>query len=138
MAKHLTDRQKKKIIADYVECQNYSAVSRKHKISKDTVRRLVLNDKKSVQKAQEKKEQNTKDMIDYLDKKKIDAMEFIDKAIAEMSKEEKLEKASIQSLATSIGIIIDKFTPKEEKKDNTLELFKSIASITGGKFEKSG
>ena len=33
MAKHLTDREKKKIIADYAECGNYSQVARKHKVS---------------------------------------------------------------------------------------------------------
>ena len=53
MAKHLTDAKKKQIIADYVECGNYSEVARKHKVSKDTVRRLS-NRTDIVKKEQEK------------------------------------------------------------------------------------
>ena len=46
MAKHLTDAKKKKIIADYVGCGNYSEVARKNKVSKDTVRRLCNRKRK--------------------------------------------------------------------------------------------
>ena len=48
MAKHLTDREKKKIIADYAECGNYSQVARKHKVSFDTVKRVVISDPETV------------------------------------------------------------------------------------------
>lgn len=136
MAKRLTDLKKKKIIADYVECGNYSAVARKHKVSKDTVRRLARQ-KDIVQKAQEKKEQNTKDMLEYMDSKKQDAMKFIDLALNEMMNPKKLQRSSVQALATSLGIIVDKFSPKDEKKENSLELFKSIAKTSGNKFEKA-
>lgn len=114
MAKRLTDKQKKKIIADYVECQNYSAVARKYKISDATVRRIVNNDEEITRKVEHKKEENTKDMIEYMDSKKQDAMAFIDLALKEMMKEEKLERSGIQALATSIGIIVDKFYPKDQ------------------------
>ena len=50
MGKHLTDSQKKKIIADYTECENYSQVARKYKVSFDTVKRTVLNDPETVKK----------------------------------------------------------------------------------------
>ena len=76
MAKHLTDAKKKQIIADYVECGNYSEVARKHKVSKDTVRRLS-NRTDIVKKAQEKKEQNTRDMLEYLDQKRDTGFKFI-------------------------------------------------------------
>lgn len=55
MAKHLTDREKKKIIADYAECGNYSQVARKHKVSFDTVKRVVISDPETVKKAEQKK-----------------------------------------------------------------------------------
>lgn len=98
----------------------------KHKVSKDTVRRLARQ-KDIVQKAQEKKEQNTKDMLEYMDSKKQDAMKFIDLALNEMMNPKKLQRSSVQALATSLGIIVDKFSPKDEKKENSLELFESIA-----------
>jgi len=130
MAKHLTDAKKKQIIADYVECGNYSEVARKHKVSKDTVRRLS-NRTDIVKKAQEKKEQNTKDMLEYLDNKKQDAMEFIDMALASMMEPEKLKKSSVQALATSIGIIIDKFTPTVQT-DQSLEKLDKVLEKIGG------
>lgn len=117
MAKHLTDAKKKKIIADYVECGNYSEVARKHKVSKDTVRRLS-NRTDIVKKAQEKKEQNTRDMLEYLDQKRDTAFKFIDKAFEEMCKEEKIEKTSIINLATAIGIVIDKYSNANINKQN--------------------
>lgn len=116
MAKHLTDKQKKKIIADYIECQNYSSVARKYKISATTVKKIIINDKESVRKCDLKKEENTKDMLDYMESKKESAMKFIDLALTEMMKEEKLERTGVQALATSIGIIVDKFSPKEQVK----------------------
>lgn len=130
MSKHLTDAKKKRIIADYVECGNYSAVARKHKVSKDTVRRLAMKDD-IVQKAKEKKEQNTKDMLAYMDSKKTDAMNFIDLALSEMMKPEKLERSSVQALATSIGIIIDKFSPTV-KNDKSLEKLDEVLDKIGG------
>ena len=117
MAKHLTDAKKKQIIADYVECGNYSEVARKHKVSKDTVRRLS-NRTDIVKKAQEKKEQNTRDMLEYLDQKRDTAFKFIDKAFEEMCKEEKIEKTSIINLATAIGIVIDKYSNANINKQN--------------------
>lgn len=117
MAKHLTDAKKKQIIADYVECGNYSEVARKHKVSKDTVRRLS-NRTDIVKKAQEKKEQNTREMLEYLDQKRDTAFKFIDKAFEEMCKEEKIEKTSIINLATAIGIVIDKYSNANINKQN--------------------
>ena len=43
MAKRLTDRQKKKIVADYLELQSYNATAKENGVSKDTVKRVVLN-----------------------------------------------------------------------------------------------
>ena len=41
MAARLTDRQKKKIVADWVEMQSYNAVAKKHGVTHQTVKRVV-------------------------------------------------------------------------------------------------
>lgn len=41
MAARLTDRQKKKILADYVELQSYNAVGKKNGVAGNTVKRIV-------------------------------------------------------------------------------------------------
>lgn len=115
MAKRLTDKEKKKIIADYVECQNYSAVARKYKVSVNTVKNIISSSDEFARKCKQKKDENSKDMLDYMDTKKQDAMTFIDLALSEMMKKEKLERSSVQALATSIGIVVDKFTGTRDK-----------------------
>ena len=44
-------KEKKKIIADYIECGSYNAVAKKYKVSATTVKNTVLKDNKSVVKA---------------------------------------------------------------------------------------
>lgn len=134
MAKHLTDRQKKKIIADYAECGVYAQVARKHKVSLDTVKRTVLNDPETAEKTRKKKEQNTADILAFMDGKKQDVCDIITLYLQHLQDPEKLRRASVQSIATSMGIIIDKFTQGAEKKPETA-LFESIVKAAGGKFE---
>lgn len=134
MAKHLTDRQKKKIIADYAECGVYAQVARKHKVSLDTVKRTVLNDPETAEKTRQKKEQNTADILAFMDGKKQDVCDIIALYLQHLQDPEKLRRASVQSIATSMGIIIDKFTQGAEKKPETA-LFESIVKAAGGKFE---
>lgn len=53
--KKLTDKQKKLIIADYIDCGNYSEVARKYKVSDTAVRKIIKADKDSVKKFEQKK-----------------------------------------------------------------------------------
>lgn len=55
MAERLTDIRKKKIIADYVQLENYSAVARMNGVSHHTVKRVVLEDTEISAKLQRKK-----------------------------------------------------------------------------------
>ena len=116
MAAHLTDRQKKRIIADYVEVGSYSAVAKKHNVSKDTVRRVVSGDAKTVQKAQRKKEQNTVEMLEYMDSRKEKAQQVLDLYLDALMSREKLATASLNQVATAFGILVDKFTKAADAK----------------------
>lgn len=127
MAKHLTDKQKKKIIADYVECGNYSEVARNHKISASGVKKIVIADSNSMKKFEQKKEENTKDMIEYLDSKKLKAFDFIDKALDGMIDDEKIKKTSVSQLATAMGIVIDKYVNiKDVDQDKEKVIIKGV------------
>ena len=134
MAKHLTDREKKKIIADYVECGSYNAVAKKYKISATTVKNAVLKDSQTVEKCEQKKAQNTADILEFMEGKKQDVCEIISIYLDRLKDPEKLDRASVQSIATSLGIVIDKFTQGAEKKPDT-GMFENIVKATGGKFE---
>ena len=131
MAKHLTDREKKKIIADYVELESYNAVAKKHNVSATTVKNTVLKNNESVKKCEQKKEQNTADILEFMDKKKDDVCSIISLYLSELQNSDKLQRASIQSIATSLGIVIDKFT-KDAQKQSDASLFDAIAKAAGG------
>lgn len=134
MAQHLTDKQRKQIIADYVEVGSYNAVAKKYKVSATTVKNTVLKDKETVKKCEQKKEQNTADILSFMDGKKQDVCDIIGLYLKYLQDPKKLDRASIQSLAVSLGIIIDKFTKGAERQANT-ELFENIVKAAGGKFE---
>lgn len=134
MAKHLTDRQKKKIISDYVELGSYAAVARKHKISDKTVKSVVISDPETTRKSEQKKEQNTADILAFMEGKKQDVCDIISLYLEYLKDPDKLERASVQSIATSLGIVIDKFTKDAEKQADT-SLFENIVKAAGGKFE---
>ena len=118
MAKHLTDKQKKRIIADYATLGNYSAVARKHKVSHSTVKRVVGDDPQTSKKIQQKRADNTADILQYMEEQKETVNDIILLYLGELKKPERISKASVQSLAVSLGIVIDKFTgtPNEVEK----------------------
>lgn len=109
MAK-LTDKQKKKIIADYVENQNYRETARINEVSVDTVRRLVLNDDEVVKTLTQKKQENTQSTIEYMQNQHESKKRILDKILKAI--EEKADNVdmftNIKDLATAYGIILDK------------------------------
>lgn len=134
MAARLTDKQKKEIIADYIQLGSYNAVAKLHGVSKDTVKRVVQSCEDFAQKAQQKKEENTADILAFMDGKKQDVCAIISLYLEYLQDLNKLDRASIQSIATSLGIIIDKFTQGADRKPET-EMFENIVRAAGGKFE---
>lgn len=119
----LTDRQHKKIIARYAETQNYSLVAREFGVSVSTIKRHCQADKTTLKKVNQKKEQNTLDMLEFMDSRKGKAQDLVDRILITLNDPEKLQTASVRDLATALGIIVDKFTqatPQENAKANTL------------------
>lgn len=110
MAKHLTDKQKKRIIADYVELGSYNAVAKKHKVSFDTVKRVVSRDGETERKAEQKKEQNTKDILSHMEQKKDKVCQIVDRYLEALLDPHKIEKATTAQLTTALGTLIDKWT----------------------------
>lgn len=106
----LTDKQRKQIIADYVELGSYAAVAKKHGVADTTVKRAVEQDRQTLRIADHKKESNTADILAHMDAKKDTVNEIIDKALDVLNDKQKLSRASPMQIATMLGIVIDKFT----------------------------
>lgn len=111
MAK-LTDEQKKKIIADYIETQNYSETARRNNKSETSVRRIVkaVNNSELVKKVEQKKEENTLSILEEMDKHKNKRLKVITKIMDKI--DDKLENLDMftnaKDLAMAYGILVDK------------------------------
>lgn len=128
MAKRLTDKDKKKIIADYMENQNYSETARINNVGVNTVKRLVLSqdNEEMARKSKEKKEENTKDILQYMDNIAEKQKKIIDLSLDVL--EEKLSNpdlfTNIRDVAIVYGTIFDKALKYKETKLKQLELEK--------------
>lgn len=109
MAK-FTDLEKKNIVADYVDCQNYSEVARKYNVSVEAIRRIVKEDDEIVKKLEAKKEENTQSTIEYMQTQHETKKRILDKILTAIeSKAEDVDMfTNIKDLATAYGIILDK------------------------------
>lgn len=115
-AQRLTDKQKKKIIADYVQLQNYTKTAKLNDVAESTVRKIVKNNPDCANQCDIKKEQNTQDMLSYMESKKERVQEIIDVYLGALTDPEKLEGATLQQITTALGTLIDKWTVIDDRK----------------------
>ena len=119
MAARLTDKQKKKIVADYLETGSYNATAEKNGVCGHTVKRIVVECPEISEKLEQKKEENTSDILAYMESKRGVVCEIIEKGLAALNDPEKLAEASPAQITTALGTLIDKW-----------------ASVTGGPADK--
>lgn len=121
MAARLTDRQKKKIIADYVQLGSYNAAAKINGISPNTVKNLVKGNADIAKKCELKKEQNTADILEYMERQKNAVCGILDICLNELKNPEKYAKATLQQIATTMAILIDKYTADNGRTPDTPE-----------------
>ena len=126
----LTDKQKKKIIARYVETTNYRQVAREFGISEASVRNYVKSAPEVSKLCAQKKEENTLDMFKYMEGQKGKVQELLSNIVVAMNDPEKLARANVRDLATAYGIIFDKITQSGPKASD--ELLQRAREILGG------
>ena len=109
MANRLTDKQKKKIVADYLELGSYNATANRNGVSNHTVKRVVLEVPEISQKIKQKKAENTADILAYMESQRGLVCEIIGKGLAVLNDEEKLREATPAQITTALGTLIDKW-----------------------------
>ena len=136
MAARLTDKQKKKIVADYIQLGSYSAAARANGVSHQTVKNVVMKSNDIYRKLQQKKEENTADIIAYMDGQKNDVCAVLKLGIKLLKNPDIYAKASPQQIATTMAILIDKYTVNsgDNIADNQSEdaLSKSLRELGEG------
>ncbi len=126
MAK-LTDKQKKKIIAETVQGATRQALATKYDVSMSTIQRVLNNDPALTEKVKKKKEENLVSVFAFMDTKKETVCDLIDKLLVAMNDPEKIKATPLSQLATTMGIVIDKYTatesmqPSNNKENNLFE-----------------
>lgn len=114
----LTDKQRKKIIAESVNGSSIRALAAKYGVSTTTIQRTLKSDNDLKQKVAQKKAENTASILAFMDSKKNDVCGLIDKLLTAMGDEDKLAAATVNQLATAMGIVIDKYTANEAIKSS--------------------
>lgn len=121
MAARLTDRQKKKIIADYIQLGSYNAAAKVNGVAPNTVKKLVQGNAEIAELCQRKKEENTADILDYMDGQRGDVCRVLGVCMAELKKPKRYQKTPPQQIATTMAILIDKYAVSGGPKDETEE-----------------
>lgn len=132
----LTDLQKKKIIADYIDNQNLSETGRMNNVEAMTVKRIVESDydKDLLKKVKQKKEENTITTLEYMEKQHELKRRIMDKLLKGIeTKADEIDMfTNVKDLATAYGIILDKEIKVKEMKQNKInyeEVNKGIMNI---------
>lgn len=135
-AKRLTDRQKKKIVADYVMLQNYVQTAKLNDVAESTVRKIIKENPDCASLCDRKKEANTQDMLSYLQSKREEAQDLLGLYLQAMADPEKIAEATLPQLSTAFGTIVDKFAmlgdrgETEAPDDGLLEALSAAADLS--------
>lgn len=126
-----TDLDKKNIIADYVECQNYSEVARKWNASVNAIKNIVLADEETANLCKQKKQENTQSTIEYMQTQHETKKRILDKILTAIeTKAEDVDMfTNIKDLATAYGIILDKELKVLELQRNKSETEKELTKL---------
>lgn len=134
MAARLTDRQKKKIIADYVQLGSYNATAKVNGVSLNTVKKVVQGNAEIAEMCNRKKEENTADIMAYMEGKRKAVCDIIEVGLAVLPDKIKTAK-SASEVTTALGTLIDKWAavsggPADTAKED--ELSKSLREMAEG------
>lgn len=133
MSARITDKKRKKIIADYMELGSYNATGKMNAVSKDTVRRIILGCEGFDQMAQKKKEENTADILAYMESKRDKVTEIIGLYLDELLDVSQFKNLSPSQLTTALGTLIDKWAiigsgpPDTTKEDDLSQSLRELA-----------
>jgi IS30 family transposase len=117
MNRKLTDKVKKKIMADHLLGVSGRQIAIRYGLSATTVSRVLRGDPAATKRLSEAQEQNTLEMIAYMSEQKGRAQKLMSAIIDAIDDPDKLARANVRDLATAYGIIADKFISVGPKND---------------------
>ncbi len=128
MAK-LTDRQRKQIIAEYASGDiSQRELAERYQVTQKTISK-ILSTEEVRQKVSDKKEENTRSMLEFLDEQKSTAQSLMQKLLK--ASEEDIEKASLRDKMGALKILSEVFaqTRGTEDRDEKAALDKIVEGL---------
>lgn len=126
MAARLTDKQKKKIVADYLDTQSINAAAKRNGVSWDSARKALEEAGEIEKKLEDIKNQNTQDILDYMESQRGVVCDIIKRGLEVLPS--KIENAkSASEVTTAIGTLIDKFTMYSKNNSQEVEDLSALA-----------
>ena len=121
----LTNEQIQKIVADYVNTNNYCETARMNGVTEACVRKVVKNfgDVEIKKLFEQKKQENTQTTIEYMQTQHETKKRILDKILKAIeTKADNVDDmfTNIKDLATAYGIILDKELKVIELQRNTV------------------
>lgn len=105
----IKDKTRKAIIADRACEESIRAIAKKYAVSTTSVQRIIRESPELTQLVTQKKEENTADILAYMESKRGVVCEIIEKGLAALNDPEKLAEASPAQITTALGTLIDKW-----------------------------
>ena len=106
MARHLTDLERQKIVADYIQCENFCETARRNGVCDNTVRKIVAETSGIEEKLEQKRAENTKTVEKYMAENAERVCDIIDSGLALIP--ERRGGGPPAAGATTMGVLIDK------------------------------
>ena len=131
MAK-LTDRQRKKIIAEYVNADgkiSQQQLAEKYGVSRQAISK-ILNTTEGCERLQQKKEENRLSMLEFMEQQKDQAQSLMQKILS--CAEVDIEKASLRDKMGAFKILSEAFggnSTDENKQKDTINVVFSVADV---------
>ena len=130
----IKDEIKKAIIADRACGDSIREISKKYNVSTASVQRIIKESTELTQLVTQKKEQNTADILAYMESKRQEVCGIIDIGLSVLP--DKIRDARTASeVTTALGTLIDKFTANGRGIGDTREkdqLSKSLEEMAKG------
>lgn len=104
----LSEKKRRKILADWGLEGSYRAAAKKNNVSPSTVRRIVLADPVSAAAARDKKT-CARDILSYMDGKRDTVCQIIGNGLEVLADPERMQEAKLRDIATMLGILVDKW-----------------------------
>lgn len=127
----LSDLQKQEVIMKLVNGATYAELAKEYSVSSTTIFNIKKNNPDYEKSVIHKKEENSKSILDHMDEIKGDVCNLLDTMLECMKDKARLEKATLSQIATAFGIIVDKFTQREQPTPDSTAANNLLEALSG-------